>query len=38
MVMHLVGAGQLHATNKGRKENHWTTKMGLLLTFLREVA
>jgi hypothetical protein len=31
-------AVQLHATNKGRKENHWTTKMGLLLTFLREVA
>jgi len=30
-------AVQLHATNKGRQDNHWTTKMGLLLTFLREV-
>ena len=30
-------AVQLHATNKGYKDNHWTTKMGLLLTFLREV-
>jgi hypothetical protein len=30
-------AWQLHATNKGRKEHHWTTKMGLLLTFLREI-
>lgn len=30
-------AVQLHATNKGFKDNHWTTKMGLLLTFLREV-
>ena len=30
-------AVQLHATNKGYKEKHWTTKMGLLLTFLREV-
>lgn len=30
-------AVQLHATNKGRQEKHWTTKMGLLLTFLREL-
>jgi hypothetical protein len=30
-------AVQLHATNKGRVDKHWTTKMGLLLTFLREV-
>ena len=30
-------AMQLHATNKGRVDKHWTTKMGLLLTFLREV-
>ena len=30
-------AVQLHATNKGRPDNHWTTKMGLLLTFLREI-
>lgn len=30
-------AVQLHATNKGFVNNHWTTKMGLLLTFLREV-
>lgn len=30
-------AVQLHATNKGRQDKHWTTKMGLLLTFLREV-
>ena len=30
-------AVQLHATNKGRQDNHWTTKMGLLLTFLREI-
>jgi len=30
-------AVQLHATNKGYKEKHWTTKMGLLLTFLREI-
>lgn len=30
-------AVQLHATNKGRQDNHWTTKMGLLLTFLREM-
>ena len=30
-------AVQLHATNKGRQDTHWTTKMGLLLTFLREI-
>ena len=30
-------AVQLHATNKGFVDKHWTTKMGLLLTFLREV-
>ena len=30
-------AVQLHATNKGRVDKHWTTKMGLLLTFLREI-
>jgi hypothetical protein len=30
-------AVQLHATNKGRKDKQWTLKMGLLLTFLREV-
>ena len=30
-------AVQLHATNKGYKDAHWTTKMGLLLTFLREI-
>lgn len=30
-------AFQLHATNKGFKGTHWTTKMGLLLTFLREI-
>lgn len=30
-------AVQLHATNKGFKDNHWTIKMGLLLTFLREI-
>jgi hypothetical protein len=30
-------AVQLHATNKGRQDIHWTTKMGLLLTFLREI-
>lgn len=30
-------AVQLHATNMGFKGHHWTTKMGLLLTFLREV-
>lgn len=30
-------AVQLHATNMGYKGHHWTTKMGLLLTFLREV-
>jgi hypothetical protein len=30
-------AVQLHATNKGRQDNHWTTKMGVLLTFLREI-
>ena len=31
-------AVQLHATNKGRVDNHWTTKMGLLLTFLRQIS
>jgi len=30
-------AVQLHATNKGFKDNQWTVKMGLLLTFLREI-
>lgn len=30
-------AVQLHATNKGFKDKEWTTKMGLLLTFLREI-
>jgi len=30
-------AVQLHATNKGFTDNHWSNKMGLLLTFLREV-
>ena len=30
-------AVQLHATNKGLKERQWNTKMGLLLTFLREM-
>lgn len=30
-------AVQLHATNKGYKDKQWTTKMGLLLTFLREI-
>jgi hypothetical protein len=30
-------AVQLHATNKGYVDKHWTTKMGLLLTFLREI-
>ena len=30
-------AFQLHATNKGWVDNHWRNKMGLLLTFLREV-
>lgn len=30
-------AFQLHATNKGFIDNHWRNKMGLLLTFLREV-
>lgn len=31
-------AVQLHATNKGRKDDrHWITKMGVLLTFLREI-
>jgi|TARA_R110000782_G_C14701990_1_gene402209 hypothetical protein len=31
-------AVQLHATNKGFKDqSQWTTKMGLLLTFLKEV-
>lgn len=30
-------AFQLHATNKGFKNKQWNNKMGLLLTFLREV-
>lgn len=30
-------AVQLHATNKGLKDRQWNTKMGLLLTFLREM-
>lgn len=30
-------AVQLHATNKGRQDRHWTIKMGLLLTFLRKI-
>jgi hypothetical protein len=30
-------AVQLHATNKGTKEKQWNTKMGLLLTFLRNI-
>jgi len=30
-------AFQLHATNKGFKDNQWTLKMGLLLCFLRKV-
>jgi hypothetical protein len=30
-------AVQLHATNKGYKDNYWTIKMGLLLTFLKEI-
>jgi len=30
-------AVQLHATNQGYPDNQWTTKMGLLLCFFREV-
>lgn len=30
-------AVQLHATNRGSKEVQWNTKMGLLLTFLRNI-
>ena len=30
-------AVQLHATNKGTPEKQWNTKMGLLLTFLRNI-
>lgn len=30
-------AVQLHATNKGTPTKQWNTKMGLLLTFLREI-
>lgn len=30
-------AMQLHATNKGLKDNQWTVKMGLLLSFFKEV-
>lgn len=30
-------AMQLHATNKGFKDNQWTVKMGLLLSFFKEI-
>ena len=30
-------AVQLHATNKGSKENQWNVKMGLLLKFMRSI-